>query len=288
MIKLPIKKFYILTIASIGLFIGFWLGYFVFAQVHIKVICKPSGKTLLDVTRSLRYDFVLTTGVEGCEAIDLAISRPNLPDITLGIMSPPPQPTPTPPTTTPTPEKGELPTPPQFEKTQETTTTNKSSISEQLEPETYTKVPYLEIFDICSINTGCVDEKVPYYMILDKNDTHLEVSFYEGIGFNDVLKLLDSTSFANLFIQDLATLPEETETVEIYGALGKYFSIGNYNIQSVLEGRAKGVQPTKQIMIATLNVDKNIEETSEWSQVKFYLKSSENLYYVGDIWFFVK
>ncbi|MBI5133616.1 MAG: hypothetical protein HZA83_02785, partial [Thaumarchaeota archaeon] len=72
------KKFYLLTIIAAGLFIGFWLGFFVFAQVHIKVVCKPSGKILLDTTRSLRNEFTLSTSVKGCDSIDLIIDKPRI------------------------------------------------------------------------------------------------------------------------------------------------------------------------------------------------------------------
>jgi len=71
-------KYFLLTIFSIGLFIGFWLGFFVFAKVHIKVVCRPSGKVLIDITHGLQKEFVLSSSVVGCDSIELVISKPSL------------------------------------------------------------------------------------------------------------------------------------------------------------------------------------------------------------------
>lgn len=265
------KKTYILTIASIGLFIGFWLGYSVFASVHIKVICRPSGKILLDVTRSLLYEFVLSTSVEGCESIDLVVSKPTLPVFFEKQAEEPTEPKPN--ETIPS----LIPSPQEIEET------GKKVYGLEEEPQSYTKVPYLEIFDIC-IRAGCMEQKAPYYIVLDKNETHLILSFY-GTGLNETHVLSDSISISNVFVQDLATLPEEVEGIEIYGALKDYFSL-SYTIESVLEGRVKGVQAGKEMMIITLNVDKNIVST-EWSAIKFYLRTAKDFYYLGDIFFFI-
>lgn len=273
------KKTYVLTIASIGLFIGFWLGYSVFASVHIKVICRPSGKVLVDVTRNLLSDFVLSTNVEGCEGVDLVVSKPTLPVIFEKQV------------------EGEQEEPAGAAEQNQTEIgiggpSSPSEIEEiartvfgsEDEPESYTKVPYLEIFDICTIRSGCMEEVAPYYITLNKNETHLNLSFYES-SLNETHLLSDSIPILSVFVEDLATLPEEVEDVEIYGILRDYFSF-NYRMENVIEGRAGGIQATKEIVIITLSVDKSIP-SADWSVIKFYLRTAVDLYYVGDIFFSV-
>src|SRR3972149_6317647 len=61
------RKFHILTIASVGLLIGFLLGYYVFATVHLKVYCMPSGRLLLEI--------VLSLDTESCKSISFSIEK---------------------------------------------------------------------------------------------------------------------------------------------------------------------------------------------------------------------
>jgi len=273
------KKTYVLTIASIGLFVGFWLGYSVFASVHIKVVCRPSGRVLVDVTRNLLSDFVLSADVEGCEGVDLVVSKPALPAIFERQVEEG-QEEPAEPSETNETEMG-IGGPSDPSEIKEIA---KDVFGSEDEPETYTKVPYLEIFDICTIRSGCMDEKGPYYITLNKDANYLNVSFYEST-LNETRPLSDSIPILSVFVEDLATLPEELVDVEIYGILKNYFSL-SYITENVIEGRAGGTQATKEIAIISLSVDKNIP-SSDWSVIKFYLKTALDTYYVGDIFFSV-
>ena len=81
---MKLTKYHLLTIASFGLFIGFWLGFFVFSQIHLKVICRPSGKVLLDTTRDLRKELTMNVNVIGCESIDIVVKKPTLQELIFG------------------------------------------------------------------------------------------------------------------------------------------------------------------------------------------------------------
>ena len=76
--KFKLSKYHILTIFSMGLFIGFWLGFFVFSQIRIRVVCYPSQKVLLDVRRNLRGEFELRVNTLGCESIGIFVRKPNV------------------------------------------------------------------------------------------------------------------------------------------------------------------------------------------------------------------
>jgi len=197
------------------------------------------------MTRSLISDFVLSADVEGCEGVDLVVSKPALSAIFGG----------------------------QTEKQEEST--------EQPTPnETETEVGGPS----GPIRAGCMDEKGPYYITLNKDANYLNVSFYEST-LNETHVLSDLILILSIFVEDLATLPEEVVDVEIYGTLKDYFSF-DYITENVIEGRAGGTQATKEIVIVTLSVDKNIP-SSDWSVIKFYLKTAVDVYYVGDIFFSV-
>ncbi|MEM7825088.1 MAG: hypothetical protein QXO27_03905 [Candidatus Aenigmatarchaeota archaeon] len=220
------KIFQTLTIICFGIFIGFLIGYHIFAQIHLKIVCQPSGNVLLDTKRGLRHEIIFDVDVRGCEGINLVVDRPGFIDqITssgktqnlnesrpsdgrsYGSEK----------ETASESSKVEIPTPP----------INKTSITEPYEPTNATKTVTLEIFDICTgkidVNAQlleglqwCLNRKYPYYIILEKNTTHIKTSFYDG-GFNETYEMSNSTLIFRFFAQDVSLVGGSIQAVEIYG-----------------------------------------------------------------------
>jgi hypothetical protein len=292
------KKAYILTMVSVGLFIGFWLGYFVFSQVHIKIICRPSNKVLVDETRGLMYEVLMKINVIGCESIDLAVSKPSLTELIFGTKggetsSQPSQPV--------SEKKGGVPAPPtegpSRESIREAINTTETIIFP--EPENATRAISLEIYDLCSANmtgeaqlseeTGwCLNKKYPYNIILEKNETHIKTSFY-GETLNKTYQISDWIPIFRVFIQDFSGFGETIKSIEVYGQLGAYFKVGDYTYNNIWQQdpQTKIMSLVKIVASAPVSVDKNVPFTSDWSNLNFYLRSDKNIYYVGNAWVFV-
>lgn len=290
------NKFYILTIASIGLFIGFWFGYYVFAQVHVKVICKPSGRVLLDTRRNLMYEITIGVDVSGCESIDFIIEKANPTEIIFGgggqeepeqLVS----------------EQGEQGIEgggaPQISEKQETQ--SKTPPAEAPQPPITTETTLvLEIFDICAGDiiisdypeiVECLKMKPPYYVILEKDASNIKTSFYGGIGFNKTYSLSTSVLIFQIFVRDIATLSEDVQSIEIYGSIKPYFSIGSFSINDVLQEEEEilTIQKTMKnvrVLSFPIYVSENLPASAEWEELSFYLKTAQNLYFIGDVWFF--
>ncbi len=159
--------------------------------------------------------------------------------------------------------------------------------------------PQLEIFDICSgkleegstLGEGgikvCYNDLPPYYIILKEKNSQLETSFYGGKGFNETYNFSQPTEIFRFFIQDLLTAPG-WESVEMFGDLKNYFSLGDYTLNYIWEpGEGGNLTITKQIMSIPLIAYPGIPKTEDWTFLEFYLKVKENLYYIGKLWFFV-
>lgn len=159
--------------------------------------------------------------------------------------------------------------------------------------------PHLEIFDICSgkLEAGstlgeggvkiCYNDLPPYYIILEEYNSQLNTSFYGGRGFNETYNFSEATEIFRFFIQDLLTVPG-WESVEIFGELKNYFSLGDYTLNYIWEPGPEGnLTITKQIMSIPLIAYPGIPKTQEWTFLEFYLKAREDLYYIGKLWFFV-
>lgn len=291
------KKRYILTIVSIGLFIGFWLGYYVFAQVHVKVVCRPSGRVLLDTRRNLMQEITLNVNVTSCESIDFVIEKANVQDVIFGGETKKAQEKS--PTSQPGTEAQEQPSSqPSIELPE----------SEGQFPEAQVPIPprveettlVLEIFDICSadINIGdypevsyCLGIKPPYYVILQKGESYIKTSFFGDIGFTKTYSLSASTPIFQVFVHDLYTLSENVKGIEIYGSNSSYFSIGLYTERDVLEPETERLAVQKMLkevraLIFPLYASDNVQPSPEWSKLSFYLRTEQNLYHIGDIWFY--
>ncbi len=286
---LTFKNPYLFTIFSLGLFVGFWLGFFVFAQVHIKVVCQPSGKTLLDVRRSLRDEFVLSTRVAGCERIDLVIFKPKLGEIfsrggETGTEL-----------EEETPGQELISVPPPTTSKEESKLEGSSGLPLREDAPEGARILTLDVFGICSgkaevdakqfeTSESClVKDILPYYVVLEKTETSLKTSFYEGIGFNETYDITDYIGVFRLFAKDLSTINEDVKLVKAYGPMTDYFELGDYTIEDItMHGGKK-----ERVISFPLLVKKDIPETVDWSYLGFYIYMTKNIYYIGDIWFYV-
>ncbi|HDJ96737.1 MAG TPA: hypothetical protein ENG45_01550, partial [Candidatus Aenigmarchaeota archaeon] len=222
---MKLTKYHLLTIASIGLFIGFWLGFFVFAQIRLRIICQPSGKVLLDTSRSLRKELTLNVNVIGCESIDLLIRKPSIGEFIFGrkekvqekILP-----------ENETKQISGIPTPPEKEKERSEKEKILPSIGgSKKEPTNASFTLTLEIFDTCSAKVSrysqliegtewCVNKKYPYNIILRKNQTHLMLDFY-GEPYVETYELNESVEILRLFVEDVTTVTGSIQSVEVYG-----------------------------------------------------------------------
>lgn len=294
------KKFYILTIASIGLFIGFFLGYYIFAQVRIRVVCKPSGRVILDTRMGLTSEITViarNVDVSECESIDFMVAKTNPAEVIFGggeetIEQPTPSGTPSEQSA----EASETPQP--SEGTGETQNETTPEAPEPPSGEETTLV--LEIFDICAGDTApgdypeiidCLKMKSPYYVILEKSTSDIKTSFYGGIGFSKTYSLSDSVLIFQIFVRDTRTLSEGIESIEMYGSIKPYFSMGSYSIITILQEEEDilTIQKTMKdvgVLSVPLYVNENLPTFDDWEKLSFYLKTSQNLHHVGDVWFY--
>ncbi|MEM7825087.1 MAG: hypothetical protein QXO27_03900 [Candidatus Aenigmatarchaeota archaeon] len=44
---------------------------------------------------------------------------------------------------------------------------------------------------------------------------------------------------------------------------------------------------SKTVIGIPLSVNQNVPTTNDWTSLKFYLRTTVDLYYIGEIWFFV-
>ncbi|MEM5793129.1 MAG: hypothetical protein QXY45_02090 [Candidatus Aenigmatarchaeota archaeon] len=284
---LTFKNPYLFTIFALGLFIGFWLGFFVFAQVHIIVVCQPSGRTILDTRRSLSNEFVLSANVAGCERIDLRVSKPKITEIfsknyekiyeeekieeksqikpPLGSFS-------------------DIPEPPQG---------STGLPLRETEPNGK-RILTLDVFGVCSgkINISAsefgtsekcfVKDILPYYIILENTNSTLSMKFYEGVGFTENFDKTEYIRILRLFAKDLSTIDDDIQIIKVFGPLSEYFEIGSYSVEIV-------PTPTgyEKVVSFPLYVKESIPSSIEWSHLSFYLYMWKDIYYIGDIWFYV-
>jgi hypothetical protein len=156
----------------------------------------------------------------------------------------------------------------------------------------------LEIIDLCSGKFGdvlavsegvryCLNEKYPYYIILEKNSTHLETSLYNASGFNETYEFNESALISFVFVEDVASINKTIESFYIQGSSDFY--LGGYDMHTIWERDVNGnLEVSKMIAALPLYVRNTVSVTNDWEELKFYLTASNKNYYLGDIWVWVK
>ncbi len=286
---------------AIGLLVGFLIGYFVYIQTNVKVICRPTNQVLADTERKLP-ELLLRVDVGSCESVEVVLGKSNPIELFTKDRG------------TSTVTEGGSPG-------SETGTTGSGSGSsgaessvrnvpepprsqepplQSTEPQNSTKTEYLEIFDICSgkievsaqLIEGlewCLNKKYPYNIILEKSSKNMKTNFYDG-GFSETYSLSNSFVAFRLFVQDVAITGVDIQAIEIHGPLKDYFSIGNYTTDNIWQ---KNLQTGQMEIIKTvinipLSVSKNIPTTDSWKNLNFYIKTTDEKYfYIGTVWIYV-
>ncbi len=152
----------------------------------------------------------------------------------------------------------------------------------------------LEIFEICAgdmpdevnifenSSEFCLNKKNPYYIILDKNSTHLKTNFSGTSGFNRTYDIYPSVRAFIIYIRDLNTLgtglsgfPDE---IIFTGSMRDYVSVSSFE-QGTFGSTAYASVP--------LNIASSIPATAQWENLKVYLNTPLGEYFIGDIWLFV-
>ena len=275
------RKFHILTIASVGLLIGFLLGYYVFATVHLKVYCMPSGRLLLD--KNLLREIVLSLDTESCKSISFSIEKTAPSEVIFGS-----QPAGKVEGSTnftegagPVGVGGDIPP----------TSDDKKNYGFSFggggepEPSNSTRVISIEVFGFCSANVGpessslessefCIIKDIlPYYLVLERNSTHMKTSFYENIGFNETYDISIPVTIFRVFIST-AGMEGNIQSIEAYGPLREYFSLGSYTVDG-------------DWMSLPLSINPAVPISNDWTYLNFYVTTTNYIYSIGDVWFLI-
>ncbi|MEM5879527.1 MAG: hypothetical protein QXU74_03485 [Candidatus Aenigmatarchaeota archaeon] len=154
----------------------------------------------------------------------------------------------------------------------------------------------LELIDICSGKldlfiisegaTSCLNKKPPYYIILEKNSTHLKASL-QGEDFAEVYELNSTDPIFFIFAEDVASVSHEIQSFTLEGS--SEFSLGEYYLHTIWERGASGnLAISKMIVALSLYVDKDIAASNGWKELKLYLNIPNKTYYLGNLWVSVK
>lgn len=154
----------------------------------------------------------------------------------------------------------------------------------------------VKIVDICSgkldmvftVSEGvrqCLNIMQPYFIILEKNSTHIQTSFYNVTGFYETYELNESKPIFFLFVEDLRNV-EEPKKFYLWGESSFYF--GDPETQIVWMSDESGILKISKIMaILPLYVKENIS-IENWSEIRVYMETSKEIYYLGSLWFSIK
>lgn len=155
----------------------------------------------------------------------------------------------------------------------------------------------LEIIDICSgqmedifaVSEGvrhCLNQKYPYNILLEKNSTHLQTSFYYTVGFNETYQLNESNLIFYIFAEDVASVSQEIEFFSVEG--DSNFYLGNYTLNTIWERNASGDLYISKMIVALPLYVKNTISEKDWTELKFYLNIPNQTYYLGNLLVLVK
>jgi hypothetical protein len=156
------------------------------------------------------------------------------------------------------------------------------------------KVLTLEITDICdgklenafTVSEGmmqCLNQKSPYYIVLEKNSTGFATSFYNVTGFNETFDLNSTSPIFFVFAEDVASVKESIQSFYIEGSPDFY--LGDYDLHTIWErDQNQDLYIAKIIVALPLYVKNTTIPNGEWSELKFYLNTSDKNYYLGNLW----
>ena len=179
--------------------------------------------------------------------------------------------------------------------------TNESGARESPEPASKPgkeaeKALTLGLIDICSGKldllkvsegiTHCLNKKSPYYIIIEKNSTHLTTSL-QGENFSEIYELNDSVLIFYIFAEDVASVSHEIQSFTLEGS--PEFHLGEYYLHTIWEKDSSNNLTISKIIVAlSLYVDGNITTSNEWKELKLYLNVPNKTYYLGNLWVLVK
>jgi hypothetical protein len=163
------------------------------------------------------------------------------------------------------------------------------------------KVITLEITDLCEGKKGevtaisegmgfCLNQKYPYYLVFQLNESNLTTWVYNVSRFEESYNLENETTVYYLFVEDVSTVTREIE--EFYMLTNaKGFYLGNYTLYTIWysDPTTGEMIIAKMIAAIPLNVDKNsIQKTEGWEEIKFYLKTALKDFYLGNLFVEIK
>ncbi len=179
-------------------------------------------------------------------------------------------------------------------------TPGSSSVTGGTSSQQIPSVVSLEIFDLCSgkrlnesfsLSEGgtakCLNQKPPYFVLIEKNSTHISTSIINVTFFNDVYEANDTWILVYyLYIQDIYSVANDLEEIYFLPP-SNYLKLGNYTKHIIWERENGQLIPTKMIAIVPFYVNKNITIT-QWTTYNFYVRASSKDYSVGNISIMVK
>jgi len=177
-------------------------------------------------------------------------------------------------------------------------------LGSQQKPTTQTnasKVITLEIIDLCEGKMGevtavsegmsfCLNQKYPYYLVFQLNESNLTTWVYNVSGFEESYNLENETIIYYLFVEDVSTVTREIEQFYMI-TNAKGFYLGNYTLHTIWYSDLTTGEMVIVKMIAALplNVDKSsIQKTEGWEEIKFYLKTALKDFYLGNLFVEIK
>lgn len=163
----------------------------------------------------------------------------------------------------------------------------------------YTKLETLNIFDICSATNEtythfaeggvkwCLNQPYPYYMVIERNETHLKTSFYGNIGFNETYLLEDNTAIARLYVEDISGVEELIQGLSSESSISDFMALGEYSFDTIWQSVGGELKIVKEILSFPLILKRNIQVSSDWNRIDFYVVTEIKNYYLGSMYIFI-
>ncbi len=169
----------------------------------------------------------------------------------------------------------------------------KWEIEEQKEIEVDAKIVDIcsgKLKEIKSVTEGlqvCLNKEAPYYIILERNSTHLKTSFYYG-GFNQTFNFTNDTLIFYVFIENLKEEEPYIEGFIASGNASSFISLGEPYYAYSWE-KIEGKLVKKRVMaILPIFVKYNFEVNRKWNDLIVSLRINRKLYQIGICYVFTK